>query len=93
MLEHGAALSSIEGLAVHMGINKRTLQRFLRNQGTSFREVKTEALKELAIRYLIHEKMEIERVANKLNYSETSAFHRAFREWFGVSPRKFGRII
>jgi len=49
-------------------------------------------LKERAASLLLVQQMEIETVAVQLGYSEPSAFHRAFKTWFGVTPKQFCAI-
>ena len=78
-----------EEVELSLGMHKRTLQRNLSEQGTSFRQVKESVLKEQAASLLLKDKIEIESVATCLGYSEPSAFHRAFKSWFGVTPKKF----
>jgi len=78
-----------EEVELSLGMHKRTLQRNLSEQGTSFRQVKESVLKEQAANLLLKDKVEIESVATYLGYSEPSAFHRAFKSWFGVTPKKF----
>ena len=78
-----------EEVELSLGMHKRTLQRNLSEQGTSFRQVKESVLKEQAANLLLKDNVEIESVATYLGYSEPSAFHRAFKSWFGVTPKKF----
>jgi AraC-like DNA-binding protein len=44
--------------------------------------------RDLALHYL-RQRLPISELAPLLGYSETSAFSRAFRRWFGVSPRQW----
>ncbi len=85
----GFAAASIEAVESQLGMHKRTLQRNLSEQGTSYRQLKEEVLKEQAVNQLVRQKFEVETIAQNLGYSEPSAFHRAFKTWFGVSPKKF----
>ena len=87
--EHGFSLASVENVQAALGLHSRTLQRNLLEQGTSFRKIKEELLKEQAIHLLIGQKISINGVAQHLGYSETSAFHRAFKSWCGVTPKQF----
>jgi AraC-like DNA-binding protein len=88
----GFSKASIEYVELSLGLHKRTLQRNLFEQGTSFRQLKEEVLKAQAVNLLLSEKFEIEALATHLGYSEPSAFHRAFKSWFGVTPRKLCRM-
>lgn len=72
-----------------LGISARTLQRRLREHGTSFSALLEELRRELAGDLLADKKLAVSDVAFLLGYSEPSAFQRAFRRWRGVSPRRF----
>lgn len=73
-------------VARSLGVSARTLRRRLGEEDTSFR-----ALLELARRdaapELLRTHGSVSDVAFLLGFSETSAFSRAFRRWFHVSPR------
>jgi len=87
--QYGFSTATIEDAESHLELHKRTLQRNLAQQGSSFRQLKEEVLKEWAIKLLIRQKLEIDEVAQKLGYSEPSAFHRAFKTWFATTPKQF----
>lgn len=72
-----------------LGISARTLQRRLRENGTSFSAVLEELRRELSGELLADKKLAVSDVVFLLGYSEPSAFQRAFRRWRGVSPRRF----
>ena len=67
----------------------RTLQRKLQEHGTSHQELLDQLRKDLAMRYLREKEMAICEVAYLLGFSESSAFHRAFKRWTGITPSKF----
>lgn len=66
-----------------------TLQRKLRDLGTSYNDVLDEMRRQLAMRYLREQRMAICEVAYLLGFSESSSFHRAFKRWAGVTPKEF----
>ncbi|BAN98602.1 hypothetical protein E05_38360 [Plautia stali symbiont] len=43
----------------------------------------------MATHYLQQRQLPISEMALLLGYSEVSAFSRAFRRWFGISPRQW----
>jgi len=55
----------------------------------SFSQLVERVRRELAVYYLRQPKRPVSDLAGLLGYSETSAFSRAFRRWFGVSPRQW----
>ncbi|MEM1202635.1 MAG: AraC family transcriptional regulator ligand-binding domain-containing protein [Acidobacteriota bacterium] len=73
--------------SLHMGA--RTLQRKLRERGTSFRTLLDELRHSLALDYLRRPTTAPSDVALALGFSELSAFDRAFRRWTGRSPSDY----
>ena len=72
-----------------IGINPRTLHRRLSERGESFRSLLRRVRMDLAGRYLLKEGRNVTEAAFMLGYSDTSAFSRAFKSWFGTSPSEF----
>jgi AraC-like DNA-binding protein len=70
-------------------MHPRTLQRRLKEEGTTFEEIKDEARRELAQRYLSQTDMPLAQVTALLDYSEQSALGRSCRRWFHTTPRDF----
>ena len=81
--------ASLEAMAERLGMSARTLQRRLRDLGTSHQELLDEMRKELAMRYLREPEMAVCEVAYLLGFSQSSAFHRAFKRWTGKTPNEF----
>jgi AraC-like DNA-binding protein len=76
----------IEAIARKLGVNVRTLQRRLAENGSSFQDVLDELRHDLALRLLDERRVAVAEVAYLLGYSEPSAFHRAFKRWTGTTP-------
>jgi AraC-like DNA-binding protein len=72
--------------AARLGMSTRTLQRELRQRGTSHKEILDDVRREAAQR-LLERGGTIAEVAARLGFSEPSAFFRAFRRWTGTTPR------
>ncbi|MEB2324957.1 MAG: AraC family transcriptional regulator, partial [Sorangiineae bacterium] len=79
---------SIEAVARALGSSVRTLQRRLGEEGVAFRTLVEEVRVELGRRYLASG-IPVGEVAFLLGYSETSAFHRAFRAASGATPAAY----
>lgn len=79
----------LETLSQRLGLSARTLQRRLREEGTSHQDLLDEVRRELSRRYLQEPELAICEVAYLLGFSEPSAFHRAFRRWTGLTPKAF----
>jgi AraC-like DNA-binding protein len=80
-------------VASAMFITKRTLQRRLERDGTSYRETTEELHSELAGRHLRESDQVVESIAVLLGYFDTSAFRKAFRRWYGQSPEEYRRNL
>ena len=83
--------ASLEVVAERLGMSARTLQRKLQASGTSHQELLDEMRHALALRYLREPEMAVCEVAYLLGFSESSAFHRAFKRWTGTTPSEFRR--
>lgn len=83
--------ASLESVARQMGVSGRTLQRRLRALGTSHQGLLDQMRRDLAVRYLREPEMAVCEIAYLLGFSESSAFHRAFKRWTGTSPSEYRR--
>jgi AraC-like DNA-binding protein len=79
----------LDAVARRLGLSARTLQRKLKEEGTSHQELLEEMRRDLSERYLREPRMAICEVAYLLGFSEPSAFHRAFRRRTGTTPARF----
>jgi AraC-like DNA-binding protein len=73
--------------ALHM--SNRTLQRKLREEGTSFKDLLQDTRMQLAGRYLRSPGRSVVETAYLLGFSEPSTFSRAFKRWAGQSPMEY----
>jgi AraC-like DNA-binding protein len=72
-----------------MLMSPRTLERRLHDAGTTFRSIDIEVRMGLAAQYLELGSMSGQEISNVLGYSRASAFFRAFKQWFGVTPKLY----
>ena len=79
--------AGIDLAAEYLNLNRRTLQRRLVAEGTSFSAVLDAVRADRATRYLAEGDLPLSQVAALLGYTEQSAFNRACRRWFGRTPR------
>jgi YesN/AraC family two-component response regulator len=82
---------TLEHLAERLHMSARTLHRRLGEESTTFRRVTTEVRRELAERHLRDRRLAIGEIGFLLGFSETSAFHRAFKRWTGWRPLAYRR--
>ena len=75
----------IEKLAAHLGMSSRSLQRRLKEEGTSYKAVCQRAQQNLASAYLSNPALSLQDVALLTGYTEVSSFSRAFKAWTGMT--------
>ena len=76
-------------IASRMAKSVSTLQRQLRDEGTSFREIQDETRQRLAEDYVQDGGYSLSEIAYLLGFSDQSNFSRAFRRWNGTSPSEY----
>ena len=82
---------SIDHLARSLGMSRRSLQRALKAEGSTYSQVCEEMRAELACSYL-RAGVTVGEVAFLLGYAEVPPFHRAFRRWTGQTPGAWRRL-
>ncbi len=80
---------SLEDIAQDLGLSSRTVRRKLSLEGTHYKQLLTTLRENEAKRLLNETAWPIEKIAEHLGYSETSAFNHAFKKWTLVSPNQF----
>jgi AraC-like DNA-binding protein len=83
-LDSGAP--AMANLARRLGMTERTLRRRLELEGTNFRQLVDEVRRSSAPGLLANGRG-VGEVALLLGFNGISAFGRAFRRWYGMSPR------
>lgn len=78
-------------IARRLGLSTRTLGRKLEREGTTFKDLLDETRKQLALQYVGGHDFSLSEVAVLLGFSQTAAFHRAFRRWTGQTPLQYRR--
>jgi AraC-like DNA-binding protein len=79
----------LEDVADAMLMSTRTLERRLSEAGTCFRQIDGGIRMELAAQYLALDSIPSQEISRLLGYSQPSAFFRAFKARFGVTPRQY----
>jgi AraC-like DNA-binding protein len=79
----------IESVARRLATSPRTLQRRLAAEGLSYQKVLDDWRKTAAERHLTASALSIGEIAYLLGFSEPAPFHRAFKRWYGITPRAF----
>lgn len=80
---------SIEEVANLMALSVRNLQRYLKEQNTSFRQIVDDVRNKLACQYLIDSTLSLSHVSDVLGFSNYSEFSRSFKRWNQMSPKDY----
>jgi AraC-like DNA-binding protein len=89
-LEDGGSVD-VESVADLLGMPVRSMQRRLADHVTSFSVLLDQARRSLAPTLLAEPESNVEQVGFRLGYSEPTAFIRAFKKWYGVTPGSYRR--
>jgi AraC-like DNA-binding protein len=82
---------SVANIARHLHTSPRTLGRKLEHEGASFKELLDDLRRRLALRYVGGLDLGLSEIAFLLGFSQSAAFHRAFRRWTGQTPLEYRR--
>ena len=82
-----ASAPTIDDAAQLLVTHPRTLQRQLRAEGTTFREVRDGVRREYVFRLVTGSDDSFDEIARSVGFAEQSAMTHAVQRWFGVSPR------
>jgi AraC-like DNA-binding protein len=80
-------------IAEALNVSNRTLQRKLREEGTSFVDLLQDTRMKLAQKYLARPDRSVVETAYLLGFSEPSTFSRAFKRWTGLAPADYRRSL
>ncbi len=80
---------SADDIARRLGVSRRTLQRRLSEEGTTFQKQLNHTRELLAKHYLSTTAMGTDEIAYLLGYLELNSFLRAFSSWCGESPSEW----
>ena len=93
MLSRPPGTLSEEEAAASLFMNKRTLARKLKQENSSFRQIRDDILSQQAASYLCDSKLSIEDIAVLMNYHDSANFRRAFKRWFGQPPEQYRQRV
>jgi AraC-like DNA-binding protein len=80
---------NITKVAKELKLSASALQRKLKDEGTNYSQLLDDVRRQQALATVVRADVPIKELAERLGFSETSAFHRAFRRWTGQTPRQF----
>lgn len=80
---------SASSVALRLGISRQTLHRHLREEDCCFSELLAQVRRQHALQRLQQPDCRIEVLSRELGFAEPSAFYKAFKGWFGQSPKAY----
>lgn len=89
----GGTTIDVPSVAREIGVGVRDLQSKLKQEGTSFRQLKDACQSEMAMDYLRDTSLGLKEIAYILGFSDQRAFHRAFLRWTGKTPGEAKREL
>lgn len=91
ILEHSSTPGavSLQTAAKLLTVSTPHLRRLLHDEGTSFRRLKEDVLRDEAVASLVGGRETVDALSERLGFSEPSAFRRAFRRWTGSPPSSY----
>jgi len=84
-----ADFPEFDSIAERLNLTTATLRRRLREEGSSYQQIKDDIRRDGAIYNLGKGNLSIEQVAERAGFSEPTSFFRAFKRWTGVTPRAY----
>ena len=83
--------SSMEEVARKLAVSKRTLQRRLRDEATTFQAILNATREDLARHYLAQTKLSGAEISYLLGFEDPNSFFRAFHSWTGQTTEQARR--
>lgn len=84
-----AGQSSVDMVAQKLALSKRTLQRILQEEDTSFKAILDDTRQALAQYYLKQSSISPSEISFLLGFQEVNSFARAFKSWTGHTPNTY----
>ena len=80
---------SIDEVCAELAVSRQTLYRKLKDEGADYKTLSDDYRKSEALKLLQAETVNITGIGLRLGYKDTSSFYKAFKRWFGMSPKTY----
>jgi len=80
--------ASIEAVVQKLALSKRTLQRRLNEESTTFNKELNKTRENLARHYLVKSEISTAQISYLLGFEDQNSFFRAFHSWTGLTPKQ-----
>ena len=80
---------NVDLVAAKLHMSPRTLQRRLQQQGVPYQDLLAQARLQQAQWRLSQTQQSVEDIAYGLGFSEPTSFYRSFKQWTGLSPKRW----
>jgi AraC-like DNA-binding protein len=87
-----APMPTMEELAGKFDVSSQTLRRGLRTEGTSYRQIKWEARREVVLNNISDTSLTLSQISLLAGFAETNGLVRAMKSRNGLSPSAFRRV-
>ena len=83
---------NIEFTSSRHGVSRASLYRQLQQENTSFSQLVESVRHREASALIISGQLSITEISERLGYANIAAFNRAFKRWYGLSPKQFRQL-
>lgn len=83
------SIPTLDELAFMFNTSRRTLERNLNKEGTSFLRIKQNYLQRKSYELLTNPKLSVKEISEQLDYLHPQNFIRCFKKWTGTSPLEY----
>lgn len=92
LFRNGSGFPKLEEASLFFEMNEQTLRRRLKADGHSFKQLKEDTRRDMAMYYIKESGHSIEEIGFRLGFSEASTFIRAFKQWTGLTPLNYRKL-